>query len=76
MVALVEQLEAAQATAAGALKGIGTDEGSIAAGEWRLLFTTALDVLAIGVNPLVEVGQIYQNIDPSGEEVVNVIEVR
>jgi len=76
VLALVEQLEASQATQQGACADFGTPSGSVAAGEWKLVFTTALDVLAIGVNPLVEVGQIYQNIADDGEEVVNVIEIQ
>jgi len=32
-------------------------------GQWKLLFTTALDILALGVIPFVQIGDIYQNID-------------
>jgi hypothetical protein len=45
-------------------------------GQWRLIFTTALDVLTLGINPLVEVGQIYQNINEDYSEVVNIVELQ
>ena len=45
-------------------------------GEWKLIYTTALDVLTVGLTPGVEVGQIYQNISPDLTEVVNIIELQ
>lgn len=48
----------------------GFAEGtSILSGEWKLIFTNALDVLSLGLLPGVEVGQIFQNISPDGTEV-------
>ncbi|CEM35772.1 unnamed protein product [Vitrella brassicaformis CCMP3155] len=41
-------------------------------GEWRLLFTNALDVLLLGLIPAVQVGQVYQNVNLDG--VVNAAE--
>lgn len=53
-------------------------QAPVADGEWRLLFTTALDVLIVGTTPFAEVGQVYQNIYLSEGEpsVVNVIELQ
>uniref|UniRef100_A0A7S0G6A7 Plastid lipid-associated protein/fibrillin conserved domain-containing protein n=1 Tax=Rhodosorus marinus TaxID=101924 RepID=A0A7S0G6A7_9RHOD len=31
-------------------------------GDWKLIYTNALDILALGVIPLVQLGQVYQNI--------------
>jgi len=55
----------------------GSPEGKApVGGTWRLAFTTALDVLSIGSNPFVEIGQIYQNIDPDCRAVMNIIEIQ
>lgn len=45
------------------------DGSSILAGEWKLLFTSALDVLSLGLLPGIEPGQIFQNISKDGKEV-------
>jgi PAP_fibrillin len=49
-------------------------------GTWRLVFTNALDVLSLGVLPFVQVGQIYQNVQPGGDNgadysIENVVEL-
>lgn len=49
---------------------------SAIAGEWKLMYTTALDVLSIGINPFVEIGQIYQNVNFDGSQVNNIIEIQ
>lgn len=46
-----------------------TDGASILTGEWKLIFTSALDVLSLGLIPGVDVGEIYQNINEDGSEV-------
>ena len=56
--------------------GFGTEAGALAAGEWRLVFTTALDVLSVGISPFSEIGQIYQNINDEGDLVTNIIELQ
>ena len=45
------------------------DGTSILAGEWELLFTSALDVLSLGLLPGIDPGQIFQNISEDGTEV-------
>ena len=45
-------------------------------GDWRLVWTNALDVLSVAVPPFVTVGQIYQNIQSDLGEVTNVIELQ
>lgn len=45
------------------------DGTSLLAGEWKLLFTSALDVLSLGLIPGVDVGQVFQNISEDGSEV-------
>jgi len=52
------------------------DDSEELTGTWRLIFTTALDVLSLGVTPFVEIGQIYQNIALDEGKVENVIEVQ
>lgn len=48
----------------------GFAEGtSILTGEWKLIFTSALDVLSLGLIPGVQIGQIFQNINEDGSEV-------
>jgi hypothetical protein len=48
-------------------------ETSPLTGNWRLIWTTASDVLILGANPFVTVGAIYQLIDPP--IVTNVIDL-
>lgn len=45
------------------------DGASILTGEWKLIFTSALDVLSLGLIPGVDIGEIYQNINEDGSEV-------
>lgn len=55
-----------------------TDSRAMLLGQWKLVYTTALDVLSLGLLPLVQVGEVYQNIeaDESGEiSVFNVVEL-
>ncbi|CAM9821404.1 unnamed protein product [Scytosiphon promiscuus] len=55
----------------------GFAEGtSILTGEWKLIFTSALDVLSLGLIPGVEVAQIYQNINEDGTEIANVVDLQ
>ncbi|CAN0150923.1 unnamed protein product, partial [Ectocarpus sp. 8 AP-2014] len=55
----------------------GFSEGaSILTGEWKLIFTSALDVLSLGLIPGVEVGQIFQNINEDGTEITNVVDLQ
>jgi len=53
---LVGELEALQAD------GAAPNDDPALLGEWRLLFTSAFDVLSLGAIPLVSVGQIFQNV--------------
>mmetsp|Transcript_18827 Transcript_18827/g.24315 ORF Transcript_18827/g.24315 Transcript_18827/m.24315 type:complete len:287 (-) Transcript_18827:396-1256(-) len=45
-------------------------------GEWRLVYTTALDVLSVGLVPVISVGQVYQNINEDGSEITNIIDLQ
>lgn len=38
-------------------------------GEWKLIFTSALDVLSLGLLPGIDVGQVFQNINEDGTKV-------
>ena len=51
----------------------GSTELSPLAGNWRLLWTTASDVLSLGASPFLTVGAIYQLFDPP--LVTNVIDL-
>lgn len=46
-----------------------SDGTSILSGEWKLIFTSALDVLSLGLLPGIDVGQVFQNISDDGTEV-------
>lgn len=46
-----------------------SDGTSILSGEWKLIFTSALDVLSLGLLPGIDVGQVFQNISEDGTEV-------
>eukprot|EP00752_Nemacystus_decipiens_P017864 g16016.t1 len=46
------------------------------AGRWQLLYTTSLDVLSLQVNPTVTVGKIFQEIEPDGKAIQNIIELQ
>lgn len=63
---LVSQLKSLNPTPKDAAKGIdgGSMEDVPLKGIWRMIWTTALDVLNLGVNPVAAPGAIYQNIDP------------
>lgn len=45
------------------------DGTSLLAGDWTLIFTSALDVLSLGLLPGIDVGQVFQNISEDGTEV-------
>lgn len=45
-------------------------------GEWKLLYTDALDVLSLGWLPGIVVAQIYQNVGPDGTEISNIVELQ
>jgi len=60
IVALVESLEQKNPTEKPNTKT------ELLCGTWKLLFTTALDVLSLGVVPGVQVGEVYQNITLPG----------
>ncbi|CAJ1967228.1 unnamed protein product [Cylindrotheca closterium] len=63
---LVSRLKALNPTPKDAARGI--DGGSTTEvplkGNWRMVWTTALDVLNLGANPIAAPGAIYQKIDP------------
>ncbi|CAM9709968.1 unnamed protein product, partial [Choristocarpus tenellus] len=55
----------------------GFEDGtSPLAGHWRLLYTTALDVLSLSLNPAVTVGQIFQEVSGDGKAIENIIELQ
>ncbi|CAB9502145.1 Probable plastid-lipid-associated protein [Seminavis robusta] len=54
--ALNEETEAA--------RGVDGSEASPLAGSWRMIWTTASDVLVLGASPVATVGAIYQIFDP------------
>jgi len=45
-------------------------------GDWRLVYTNALDVLTVALVPAVAVGQVYQNINGDASEITNVIDLQ
>ena len=65
---LVEKLEALNPTPSGASQGVdgnATPDGTVPLkGIWRMVWTTALDVLNLGASPIATAGAIYQVIDP------------
>lgn len=65
---LVSQLKSLNPNPANAAKGVdggsSFDEEVPLKGIWRMVWTTALDVLNLGANPVAAPGAIYQNIDP------------
>jgi len=58
--ALIRTLEGATPTPA------PTRALDLLCGDWKLLYTTALDVLSLAFLPLSRVGDVYQNILPAG----------
>ena len=56
----------------GGLEGIDMNISSPLAGSWRMVWTTALDVLILEASPLFKTGSIYQVFDPP--VVTNVID--
>ncbi len=62
---LVEQLSEINPTSSNAALGVdGSDPNAPLKGNWRMVWTTALDVLNLGASPITSVGAIYQIIDP------------
>ena len=65
---LVEELESLNPTntdAARGIDGIDTSQGPAPLeGIWRMVWTTALDVLSLGASPVASPGAIYQVIEP------------
>ena len=57
---------------ADAARGIDGDSVSPLTGSWRMVWTTAGDVLVLGASPVAQVGAIYQIFNPP--EVTNVID--
>lgn len=55
-----------------AARGIDGDSVSPLAGSWRMIWTTASDVLVLGASPVAQVGAIYQVFTPP--EVTNIID--
>jgi PAP_fibrillin len=47
-----------------AARGVDGSEASPLAGSWRMVWTTASDVLVLGASPVATVGAIYQIFDP------------
>lgn len=63
---LISKLESIN-TEQNAIRGIdGSNGGGVSplTGSWRMVWTTAADVLTLSANPLVKVGAIYQVFDP------------
>ena len=73
--ALVSDLEGAnpEQNAIRGIDGSDGDDVSPLDGSWRMVWTTAADVLTLSANPLVAVGAIYQVFDPPC--VTNVIDL-
>ena len=69
---LISKLEAVNLET-NASRGIEGDGTSPIAGSWRMVWTTAADVLTLSANPLVTVGAIYQVFDPP--TVTNIIDI-
>lgn len=64
---LVEKLASRNPTPMNASRGVDgemTDGDAPLKGNWRMVWTTALDVLNLGANPLLTTGAIYQVIVP------------
>lgn len=62
---LVKELESMNPTPMGANKGIDGDGGPAPLeGIWRMVWTTALDVLNLAASPVATPGAIYQDIKP------------
>jgi len=59
---LISKLEAIN-TEQNAIRGVEGDDISPLTGSWRMVWTTAADVLTLSANPLVTVGAIYQVFD-------------
>eukprot|EP00904_Undaria_pinnatifida_P009657 jgi/Undpi1/5821/HiC_scaffold_2.g01095.m1 len=53
-----------------------SDGTSILSGEWKLIFTSALDVLSLGLLPGIDVGQVFQNISEDGTEIANIVDLQ
>lgn len=55
------------------------DDPAPLVGTWRLIFTSALDVLSLGLLPLSRVGNIYQNVETSDKDnelaIYNIVEL-
>mmetsp|Transcript_47947 Transcript_47947/g.113006 ORF Transcript_47947/g.113006 Transcript_47947/m.113006 type:complete len:311 (+) Transcript_47947:103-1035(+) len=67
---LVEALEGVQSEKSG---GVAPNDDPELLGRWRLLFTSAFDVLSLGAIPLVLPGQIFQNVyERDGEGMLTV----
>eukprot|EP00747_Dinoflagellata_sp_TGD_P207291 gnl/TRDRNA2_/TRDRNA2_80872_c0_seq1.p1 gnl/TRDRNA2_/TRDRNA2_80872_c0~~gnl/TRDRNA2_/TRDRNA2_80872_c0_seq1.p1 ORF type:complete len:410 (-),score=45.56 gnl/TRDRNA2_/TRDRNA2_80872_c0_seq1:84-1313(-) len=68
--ALIRQLEVLNPIPTEAARGVGGEPSSPEDGPpplkgiWRMVWTTALDVLSLGVNPVALPGAIYQVIEP------------
>ncbi len=62
---LVEQLSEINPTPSNAAFGVdGSDPNAPLKGNWRMVWTTALDVLNLAASPILSPGAIYQIIDP------------
>lgn len=69
---LISKLEAINPET-NASKGVEGDDTSPLSGSWRMVWTTAPDVLTLNANPLVTVGAIYQVFDLP--KVTNIIDL-
>ena len=61
---IVSQLKSFNPTPNGASKGIEGDSDAPLQGIWRMVWTTALDVLNLGASPVATPAAIYQVIEP------------
>jgi len=61
---IIGKLEIFNPTRVNASRGVEGDEPAPLAGAWRMIWTTALDVLNLAANPVASPGAIYQVIDP------------
>jgi len=70
---LISQLEATNLED-NAIRGVNGDDESPLTGSWRMVWTTAADVLTLSANPLVTVGAIYQVFDlPCVTNVIDIL---
>eukprot|EP00980_Cylindrotheca_fusiformis_P021397 scaffold8259_cov143-Cylindrotheca_fusiformis.AAC.15 len=64
LVLQLKQLNPTKENAAAGIDG-GPTSGTVPLrGNWRMIWTTALDVLNLGANPIIAPGAIYQKIEP------------